>query len=250
MGLWERVGADRKHLVALASITVNLYHAFTEADALLLEVNPLVITMQDTLSIVGLMMEIDASALYRHQEWSDPDGEAIGLGGRPVTARERLVLEANKALTGGAIRYTELDGDIALLVGGGGAGLHQHDLLTLEGAWPANHSDLSPSPTPDKPAVLFDAVLAHPNVRGMLLGVNLLQLAPCDLLVKAMLIALKRSDKDPKRFPIVIRLFGPREKEARELAASIPGVQYLPYGASLRDGVRAIVSAMSGVNNQ
>jgi succinyl-CoA synthetase beta subunit len=208
-------------------------------------VNPLAVTRSGDLSIVGTMMEIDPNALYRHPDWSalagGEGGEGAGPGGRALNERELAVIAADRKFQGGAIRYTEVPGDIALFVSGGGAGLLQHDLMLAAGGRPANHSDLSPASI-DKPAALFDAMFANPQAKGMLIGMNYLQLLPCTLIVEALLLSLQRNGVDPRRFPIVVRLFGPKEDEARRLAASVPGIHYLAHGASLEDGVRQIIS--------
>jgi succinyl-CoA synthetase beta subunit len=243
--LWDRAGVGSKLVPPLAALTAALYDAFRAADALLLEANPIAVTAEGTLSVVGTMMEIDDNALFRHPEWQDLGLEDAGPGGRPLNERERAVIAADRKFAGGAIRYTELPGDIALFVSGGGAGLLQHDLVLAAGGQPANHSDLSPASL-DKPAALFDAIFRNPRVKGVLVGMNYLQLLPCTLIVEALLVSLKRNAIDPQRLPIVLRVFGPKESEARALAGSVPGLRYMPPGASLADAVREIVAAVEG----
>lgn len=245
-GLWDRAGVESKLVPPLAALTVGLYEAFHAADALMLETNPIAVTGDGALSVVGTMMEIDDNALFRHPEWQDLGLEDAGPGGRPFNERERAVIAADRKFAGGAIRYTELPGDIALFVSGGGAGLLQHDLVLAAGGRPANHSDLSPASL-DKPAALFDAIFRNPAAKGVLVGMNYLQLLPCTLIVEALLVSLKRNGIDPRRLPIVLRVFGPKEDEARALAATVPGLRYMPPGASLADAVREIVSAVGNV---
>lgn len=242
--LWDDAGAPSALVPMLAAITLQLHDAFVRADALMLEVNPLVVTRDGTLSVVGTMMEVDDNALPRHPHWQVMAEETAGPGGRPLTAGERAVAEANRVFPGGATRYTELDGDIGLLVSGGGASLYQHDLILHYGGRPANHTDFSPTPTPDKQVAVLDAILARPGVKGLLIGCNFLQLARCDLMVEALAISLGKKDLDTRQFPIVIRLFGPREEEARQIAAQFPGVRYLPRGTSLAEACRTIVEAV------
>jgi succinyl-CoA synthetase beta subunit/citryl-CoA synthetase large subunit len=239
--LWDRAGVVSKLVPPLAALTAQLYDAFRAADALMLEVNPIAVTREGALSIVGTMMEIDANALFRHPHWQELGLEDAGPGGRPLNERELAVIAADRKFQGGAIRYTEVPGDIALFVSGGGAGLLQHDLMLAAGGRPANHSDLSPASV-DKPAALFDAMFSNPDAKGLLIGINYLQLLPCTLVIEALLLSIKRNAVDPRRFPIVVRVFGPKEDEARSLAATVPGIHYLPHGASLEDGVRKIVS--------
>jgi succinyl-CoA synthetase beta subunit len=244
--LWDRAGVESRLISPLAALTARLYEAFRAADALMLEANPIAVTRDGALSVVGTMMEIDDNALFRHPDWQDLGLEDAGPGGRPLNERERAVIAADRKFAGGAIRYTELPGDIALFVSGGGAGLLQHDLVLAAGGRPANHSDLSPA-TVDKPAALFDAIFANPGAKGMLVGMNYLQLLPCTLIVEALLLSLARNRVDPRRFPIVLRVFGPKEDEARALAATVPGLRYMPPGASLEEAVREIVAAVGGV---
>lgn len=245
--LWDDAGVESKRIPALAALTARLYDAFCAADALMLEVNPLALTPDGSLSIVGTMMEIDANALFRHPAWRDLGLEDAGPGGRALNERERSVIAADRRFPGGAIRYTEVPGDIGLFVSGGGAGLLQHDLVLAAGGRPANHSDLSPASV-DKPAALFDAIFTNPEAKGLLIGMNYLQLLPCTLIIEALLLSLKRNAADPRRIPIVVRVFGPKEDEARRLAATVPGIRYLPHGASLEDGVREIVAAVKALH--
>ena len=81
-----------------------------------------------------------------------------------------------------------------------------------------------------------------------LVGLNYLQLVACDKVIEALLIAIERHRIDARRYPIVIRLFGPREAEARALAAKVPGIRYLSRGTSLAEAVRTIVAAVDEVN--
>ena len=241
--LWERAGTKSGMIPALADITVRLYEAFCDADALMLEVNPLALTVDGTLSIVGAMMEVDANALFRHPTWQESEEAEAGPDGRELNERERSVLIADRKFPGGGVRYTEVPGNIALFVAGGGAGLLQHDLMLALGGLPANHADISPAGV-DKPAALFDAMFKNPATKGLLVGMNYLQMLPCTVIIKALLMSIARNHVNPQHIPIVIRVFGPEEDEARRACASVPGIHYLPHGATLEEGVREIVAAV------
>jgi len=241
---WDAAGVPSPMVPRLAELTVRLYAAWCAADGLMLEVNPLAVSADGALKVVGTMLEIDDNALHRHPAWEAMATETAGPGGRPLTEGERAVAHANRTLPGGATRYIELDGDIGLLVSGGGASLYQHDLILEYGGRPANHTDFSPVPTPDKHVAVLDAIFARPQVRGLLVGSNYLQLARCDLIIEALAIALRKRAVDTSRFPIVIRLFGPMEDEARAIAAQFPGIRYLPGGTSLAQACREIVEAV------
>lgn len=235
--LWLRCGVAGPALRPLAEVTSALYAAFRAADALTLELNPLALTDAGGVSVVGAMMAVDEDALFRHPEWRD--AAARGAGG---SEREQRVREASLAFPGGACEYVELDGDIGLLVGGGGAGLHLHDLVVDLGGRPANHCVTPPTGSDTrKLRAVIEAILDNPRTRGLLVGFNFAQMARADIRVRTLVEVLRERDLDTTRFPIVIRLFGPGEDEARALAAAFPGIAYLPRGASLRDAARRIV---------
>jgi succinyl-CoA synthetase beta subunit len=242
---WEQAGVASEHVPALAALCVRLYALFVDADAVMMEINPLAVQADGSLCVVGAMVEIDDNALFRHADLESLEADISALGGETLNERERAVARASKTLPGASVRYTELDGNIGLMVSGGGAGLLQHDLMLAAGGRPSCHTDMSPTPTPDKPAALMEAILSNPNTEGLLIGFNYLQLAPCDRVAQALLMALDRCRIDTTRFPIVVRLFGPGEEEARRLLASRPDIRYLPPDASLEDGVRAIVLAVA-----
>ena len=241
---WEAAGLPSAQVPKMADLTVRLYRAFCASDGLMLELNPIAITGEGVPRVVGTMLEVDDNALYRHPGWEALAQESAGPGGRALTAGERAVAHANRTFPGGATRYTELDGDIGLLVSGGGASLYQHDLILEYGGRPANHTDFSPAPTPDKHVAVLDAIFDRPGVRGLLIGCNYLQLARCDLVVEALAISLRKRDIDPRHFPIVIRLFGPNEAQARTIADQFPGIRYMPRGTTLAQACRAIVEAV------
>ena len=240
--LWSQTGLSGRALASVARVSSMLYDAFVACDAQMLEVNPLALDVDDGAHLVGAMMDIDDDAVFRHPELAQ-----ISERNATQNPRERLVAVANRSFPGGDSRYTELNGDIGLLVAGGGAGLLQHDLIVGMGGRPANHSDMSPAPGTQKLEAVLDAIFTNPNTRSLLVGYNYLQMAPCDQVMVALKNSVDRNKVDTTRFPIVIRLFGPREAEARAIAATMPGIQYLRLGATLEEGARAVVEANARV---
>ena len=144
---------------------------------------------------------------------------------------------------GGEAQYQEVDGDIGLLVGGGGAGLYLHDAILELGGRPANHCVTPPTGSDSrKLKEVLRAIFDNPRLRGLLVGFNFAQMARADIRVRALVDILREKRIDTTRLPIVIRLFGPGEEEARRLAAEFPGITYLPRGASLRQAAECIVA--------
>lgn len=239
---WQAAGIAGPALPKLGALTAKLFTAFQAADAVTLEINPLAVDGDGNLSLVGAMVGIDDDALGRQAAWLAGDGNDADwmFAGRDLNARERAAFAANQKYRGGMIRYRELDGNIGLLFNGGGAGLLQHDLIVNMGGKPANHSDMN-GVNPDKIKALAYAILDNPNVRGILISANHLQMTRADRKVAPIIDALIDRGIDPKTFPVVIRMFGPREEEARASAARLPGVHYPPSGTPLEDVCRMIV---------
>lgn len=235
---WREAGLSGRDLAVIGRLTARLYDAFVALDAVMMEVNPLALDADGKPSLVGAMLEIDDFALHRQRGVAKD-----GLPETPANPREAAVQEANRAYPGANSRYTELDGDIGLLVAGGGAGLLQHDMIVGMGGRPANHSDVSPAPGTEKMEAVLDAIFTNPRSKALLIGYNYLQMAPCDQVAKALRISVGRNGVDARRFPIVLRLFGPAETEAREIVATIPGARYLSQESTLEDGCRAVVEA-------
>ena len=231
--IWAKAGADHHLVEALGRLTVQLHAAFVAMDAIILEINPISVTRDGGLVIVGALAEVDDSALFRHP------GLATSAATGETTA-ERRVADLDRRLPGGTVRYIELEGTVGLFVGGGGAGLLQHDMLLQRGVRPANHSDYSPSPTPDKAQAVLEEVFSRPQVEAVLIAFNHLQMASCAILARAVLQAIEATGFDAVVHPIVVRLTGPEEEEARRILSAVPGLRYLAQGAGLEEAVDAI----------
>lgn len=234
--LWLDAGLRGASLPRIAALTARLYEAFCRADALLLEINPLAIDASGEAHVVGAMMAIDPNALFRHPEWRG-DNEPL-----PENPRERAVALANRKYPGGECQYVELGGDIGLLVGGGGAGLYQHDLILEAGGRPANHCVTPPTGSDNrKLKAVLSAILDNPRLHGLLLGFNFAQMARTDIRVRTLIELLDEKEIDTARLPIVIRLFGAGERESRAMVAGRQNVHYVPRGTTLREAVCLIV---------
>ncbi len=236
--LLQRAGFDAALCPRLAELTVALYDAFCAADALLLEINPLAVTGSGSLMLVGAMMGVDEHALFRHAAWADV-AAAVTPSRNP---REHSVAVANREFPGGECQYVELAGDIGLLVGGGGAGLYQHDIMLELGGRPANHCVTPPTGTDNrKLKAVLAAILDNPQLKGLLVGFNFAQMARTDIRVSTLMELLEEKRIDTARLPVVIRLFGAGEQASRAMVAGYPNIHYVSRGTTLKEAVRLIV---------
>lgn len=231
---WREAGVAEEHLSKLGDITHKLYDVFRDQGALTLEINPLAIDTNGNLNLVGTMMALE-DPMFLHA-----DSGGMASLGRKLNERERRVAEANINLPGGMMRYTELDGDIGLFVGGGGTSVVEHDLMLAEGGRPANHTDSS-TVNSDKVRILAEAILDNPNVRGLLVSWHFQQMGRIDKRVIPVAELLKERNVDLEKFPVVIRMFGPGEADARKVCEDLLGLHYLPHAAPMEDAVRLII---------
>ncbi len=240
--LWHACGVRGTVLRGLASLAARLYAAFVAADATLLELNPIAVIGQDSVRVVGAMMAVDTQALFRQPVWRHLAAREIAGSANP---RERAVMQASATLPGGEAQYIELDGNIGLLVGGGGAGLYVHDLILELGGRPANHCVTPPTGQDTrKLKAVLNAILDNPRTKGLLVAFNFAQMARVDLRMQALAETIEARGLDTTDFPIVLRLFGAGEADARATAARFPGVTYVPRGTSLREAAARIVAAV------
>jgi succinyl-CoA synthetase beta subunit/citryl-CoA synthetase large subunit len=240
--LWRRAGVRGAALRDLGAVAARLYECFVANDAVSLEVNPLALCADGSIECLGAMIALDEHAAFRH-----PGSSAtVQPATRSANPREERVRRANLEYEGGEAEYQELDGNIGLLVGGGGAGLYLHDTILDLGGRPANHSVTPPnSATTDKLRTVIEAILDNPRVEGLLVGFNYAQMARNDVRMEVLADVLRARAVDTARFPVVVRLFGGGETKARAIAGDIAGLDYMPPGTTLYDAAQRIVERVA-----
>ena len=232
--IWQQAGFDGEIRSALGEITSQLFDFYQKNDGITLEINPLIIDAEGNVCLVGAMAAIEDPMFL------DANSGGMAIAGRPLTPREKRVVEANIAIPGGMMRFTELDGDIGMYVGGGGSSLLQHDLVLAAGGRPANHTDSSTS-VEEKVTALVEAILDHPQAKSLLVSWHFQQMGRIDKRVLPVVKVLKERGIDPKKFPVVMHMFGPGEDDARKECATLPGIHYLDHGSPMEEGVDLIV---------
>jgi succinyl-CoA synthetase beta subunit len=184
-------------------LTQNLYQAYTDLDATLAEINPLVITNEQRFIALDGKVILDDNALFRHPEFVDK---------RDISAEPPEELEARKF----GLSYIKLEGDIGCLVNGAGLAMATMDIIQHKGGEPANFLDIGGGASAEKVAAALRIILADKNVRTVLINI-FGGITRCDEVAKGIRQALQEIDTD---IPFVIRLVGTNEAEGRALLAS------------------------------
>ena len=208
----------------LGSIVGSLYRLFVERDLSLLELNPLVVTVDGSLLALDAKINVDDNALFRHGDLSELDD--------PSQHDEKEVRAKQFELN-----YITLDGDIACMVNGAGLAMGTMDIIKLYGGEPANFLDVGGSTDAEKVSEAFKLITSDDNVRAIL--VNIFGgIVRCDLIAEGIIRAVQDSGVD---VPVVVRLEGTKVDRGRELLAE-SGLALIP-AESLADAAEKAVSA-------
>ena len=178
---------------ALQDLLEKLHKCFTISDALLLEINPLVLTAGDELVAGDCKMALDGAAAFRHPEWQ--------FEAAPVSAN-----------------FVTLDpaGTVATIANGAGLAMATVDAVHAAGLTPANFLDIGGGATVEGIVKSFKTIMAFPNINAIVINI-FGGIVRCDDVANAILEARKQFSDLPKLY---IRLSGTRSEEATLLLAS------------------------------
>jgi len=184
------------------AIFEKLVKVFYEYDCSLAEINPLVINDQDELLALDAKINFDDNALYRHDGLKDL---------RDLSYEDPDEFEA----TGYGLSFVKLDGNVGCIVNGAGLAMGTMDVIKLSGGRPANFLDVGGSSDPNKVFHALEIILRNKNIKVILINI-FGGITRCDDIAKGILDA---KDKLDMPVPIIIRLTGTNENEAKDLLA-------------------------------
>jgi succinyl-CoA synthetase beta subunit len=181
----------------------NLYDAFIQTDASLIEINPLAITTAEDLVALDAKFSFDPNALFRH-----PQIEVL----RDEDEEDPAEKEAKKY----GLSYVKLDGNIGCMVNGAGLAMATMDIIQLYGAKPANFLDVGGGADQDKVKAAFKLILADPNVEAILINI-FGGIMRCEIIAEGIVAAAKETNLS---VPIVVRLQGTNKELGKEILSS------------------------------
>lgn len=182
------------------ALSRNLYEAYTDLDATLAEINPLVITTGKRLVALDGKIIIDDNALFRHPEFLDR---------RDITIESPQESEARKF----CLSYIKLDGNIGCLVNGAGLAMATMDIIQHKGGLPANFLDIGGGASSEKVAAALRIMLTDKQVKTILINI-FGGITRCDEVAIGIQQTLADFDTD---IPFVIRLVGTNEAEGKQI---------------------------------
>ncbi|KZV77562.1 succinyl-CoA synthetase beta chain SSC-beta [Peniophora sp. CONT] len=194
-----------------AGIFVNLYKLYKEKDATQVEINPLAETTDGAVLCMDAKLGFDDNADFRQED-------VFAL--RDISQEEPSEVEAQKA----NLNFIKLDGSIGCLVNGAGLAMATMDVLTLHGGQPANFLDVGGGATPETVKKAFEILLADPKVKSIFINI-FGGIMRCDYIAEGVIKAASELDL---QIPLVVRLKGTKEAEAKEMIRA-SGLKIIPF---------------------
>jgi succinyl-CoA synthetase beta subunit len=182
-------------MVRIADVLVSLFRVFRKTDALIAEINPLVVTADEMLWAVDAVLDVDDAALFRHPEL-------------PTDTLARMEHPLERAAKKIGVSYVDLDGDIGIICSGAGLGMATMDVVGQR-LRPANFLETGGGITEELMYKVTDLVLQKPGLRGLLInlygGIN-----PIHEGAKGIVRVLREKQV---KIPVVAKALGNRQEE-------------------------------------
>jgi len=223
----RNIGVSDAAIEGAVVVLQGLYRAFIEKDAMLAEINPLVLTADGRVLALDAKFNFDSNALYRHPE-------IVVL--RDLDEEDPAEIEASKF----DLSYISLDGDIGCLVNGAGLAMATMDIIKLYGGNPANFLDVGGGASKEKVTEAFKLMLHNPNLKAIL--VNIFGgIMKCDVIAEGVVAAAREVHLS---VPLVVRLEGTNVELGKKILAE-SGLPIIS-GNDMADAAQKVVAAVKG----
>jgi succinyl-CoA synthetase beta subunit len=184
----------------VAAIVAKLHAAFVGSDAMLCEINPLIVTPEGEVRALDSKFTVDDNALYKHPDIADMrDLEAVPAEERAARAKD--------------VTYVKLDGEVGILGNGAGLVMSTLDVIAHVGGRPANFCDLGGGGDAQGVVDALEVITADPQVHSIFFNI-FGGITRCDEVARGILQALEQMTIEQ---PIVVRLDGTNAEEGRRI---------------------------------
>jgi len=216
-------GVDADVVRPVGALLNKLYDAFSKEEAMLVEVNPMIVTPEREVKALDAKVTLDGNSLFRHPE----NAELRDAGGEDP--QEQMAKE--RGLT-----YVKLDGNVGILGNGAGLMMSTLDVVAQAGGSPANFLDAGGGSKAEAITQAVEVILSNPNVTAVLFNI-FGGITRCDEVAKGLIEAFRQINPT---VPFVVRLDGTNDKEGRALLAeaNLPNVH---TESTMLDAARRVV---------
>jgi succinyl-CoA synthetase beta subunit len=227
--LARRIGIPDSSVAKARTVLRNLYRAFWDTDASLVEINPMILTGGGDVVALDAKMNFDDNALYRHED-------IVAL--RDLDEEDPAEVEASRH----GLSYISLDGNIGCLVNGAGLAMATMDTIKLFGGEPANFLDVGGGASTEKVTEAFKLMLRNPNLRAILVNIfgGIMQ---CDVIATGVVEAARQVRLE---VPLVVRMKGTNEDLGKKILAD-SGLPIISAD-NMAEAGQKVVAAAKGKN--
>jgi succinyl-CoA synthetase beta subunit len=215
---------DASEQKQIASIVEKLYKAFVEFDAMLCEINPLIVTPDGEVKALDSKFTVDDNALFRHPDVSEM---------RDTAAADPLEAFAREK----GVTYVKLDGDVGICGNGAGLSMSTVDVVAHVGGKPANFCDLGGGGNAQGVVDALEVITRDSQVKSIFFNI-FGGITRCDEVARGILEALEQLDMS--KYPIVVRLDGTNAEEGRKILADAGKPNIYPEATMLDGAKRAV----------
>jgi succinyl-CoA synthetase beta subunit len=178
----------------------KMYDCYQKNDAILLEINPLVLTTDNHIVALDSKFNFDSNGLFRQSDIREM---------RDLSEEDEMEIEASKY----GLNYIKLDGNVGCMVNGAGLAMATMDIIKLAGGEPANFLDVGGTASAETVKNGFRIILSDKNVKSILINI-FGGIVRCDIVAKGVVQAVKELGLN---VPVVVRLQGTNAEEAKKL---------------------------------
>ena len=196
-----KLGLEGDAFKSMIKFIDSLYRAYTDIDASLFEINPVLKTSDNKIIAVDAKVSLDENALYRHKDLAEL---------RDITEENPIDVEAKQY----DLNYVKLDGNVGCMVNGAGLAMATMDLIKLCGGEPANFLDVGGTANAERVANAFKIILKDTTVKAILINI-FGGIVRCDRVAQGVVDAYKLIGNIP--VPIIVRLQGTNAIEAKKI---------------------------------
>ena len=221
------LGLNARQINPAVQFLSNLYKAFLDTDASLLEINPFITTTDGRLFALDAKLTFDDNALFRHHDIREL---------RDITEEDPLEVEASKY----SLNYIKLDGSVGCMVNGAGLAMATMDIIKYAGGMPANFLDVGGGANAEQVAHAFEILLSDKSVKAVLINIfgGILRV---DTLATGVVEAAKKTNI---QLPIVLRLEGTNVDQGKKILME-SGFNFLVCD-TMKDAADKVVAAARG----
>ncbi len=210
-----------------SQIALKLYKIYTDLDASLVEINPLVLDKEGKVIALDAKLDLDDNALFRHKDLEEMEDQ---------TQIPELEAEAKKY----GLNYIKLNGNIGCMVNGAGLAMATMDIIKLAGGEPANFLDVGGGANVEQIANAFRILMADPDVKAVFINIfgGILR---CDRLAQGLVEAGKMVEL---KVPVVVRMEGTNVDEGKRILSE-SGMNFI-NAEDMWDGAKKAVELAGG----